>query len=311
MIGMAHAPSTRRKHTTAWRHWLNFIKLSEFSVPPIRPSEIHVCLFLVYLYRLKKKKFSYHTIRTYLYSLASEIRLRGGKNIVIPYESWFVHTTLGYIRKSLGTATLIFRRPLTTDLLYKVLDNANLSDFNTLVYCCMLAVGVFCLLRIGELCYTVDDKLIKCIRNKDIVFSSSFICFTLWNTKTDQEKRGIKKYVTNISNFKHNPFENNIEQAKRYFLRIEEWYPVSRVMLVTFLQDKMKLIFPQIPSKEWSGISLRKGGATSALRAGIQGEVIEKLGHWKSDVQNGFSSVLMGLTLDGGFLYLFPHPCTS
>ena len=53
-------------------------------------------------------------------------------------------------------------------------------------------------------------------------------------------------------------------------------------MLVGFLRTKMKRIRPDIPEQEWSGISLRKGGATTAMRANVPDETISKLGHWKS-----------------------------
>jgi hypothetical protein len=67
MLASAHAPSTRRKHTTAWRHWMKFISESEFSISPLQPSELNVCLWLVFLFK-QRKKLSYNTIRTYLYS---------------------------------------------------------------------------------------------------------------------------------------------------------------------------------------------------------------------------------------------------
>jgi len=46
----------------------------------------------------------------------------------------------------------------------------------------------------------------------------------------------------------------------------------------------MKKIFPQIPEAEWNGISLRKGGATSAIRAGVADVTVQKMGSWKSDI---------------------------
>ena len=61
-------------------------------------------------------------------------------------------------------------------------------------------------------------------------------------------------------------------------------------MLVKFLQDALRPIYPHVPCNEWSGISLRKGGATSALKGGVVGETIEHLGHWKSTVYKKYIS---------------------
>jgi hypothetical protein len=60
---------------------------------------------------------------------------------------------------------------------------------------------------------------------------------------------------------------------------------VSKFMLVRFLQVHMRR---QVSQGEWTGISLRKGGATSALRAGVSREVIQKLGNWVSDIYKGY-----------------------
>ena len=59
---------------------------------------------------------------------------------------------------------------------------------------------------------------------------------------------------------------------------------VSRTRLVAFMREGLSKAFPNIPATDWSGISLRRGGATSAARAGIPGEIIERLGHWRSNV---------------------------
>ena len=59
------------------------------------------------------------------------------------------------------------------------------------------------------------------------------------------------------------------------FFALDSGNPVSKHMLIKFLQDKMAVLFPSIDVKEWTGISLRKGGATSALRAGVAGDVID------------------------------------
>ena len=59
---------------------------------------------------------------------------------------------------------------------------------------------------------------------------------------------------------------------------------VSRTRLVAFMREGLSKAFPNIPATDWSGISLRRGGATSEARAGIPGEIIERLGHWRSSV---------------------------
>jgi integrase len=288
------AESTMKKRTTCWRHWLRFLRMSGYSIPPIRPSELHVCLFIIWLFR---KKYAYHTVRTYLYSLAAELKFRGGIDIVKADRSWFVHSTMRHFKKKLGTAPIVYRRPLTIDLLERLLIQLDLSQFDNYVYATMLVVGVYCLLRIGELCYTKCKNSYKFIKNSDLSFNSTNIEFTLWSTKTDQEIKGVKKWITNVPKAEFNPFTmmqrlkamkcSSSEKSKPFFA-LNNGNPVTRNLLVSFLQREMKRLFPKIDAKEWNGISLRKGGATSALRAGIAGEIIQVMGNWKSDAYKSY-----------------------
>ena len=57
----------------------------------------------------------------------------------------------------------------------------------------MVIVGVYGLLRIGELCYIKDGDVIKFIRNKDVNIESKAITITLHQTKTDSKKVGVRK----------------------------------------------------------------------------------------------------------------------
>ena len=60
-------------------------------------------------------------------TLAAEIRLRGGKNI-IPQENWFIHNTLTYFARELGKKPTITRRPLTVTELNAKIEISNLTD---------------------------------------------------------------------------------------------------------------------------------------------------------------------------------------
>lgn len=236
-------------------------------------------------------------MRSYLYSLAAEIKLRGGRDIVHDDHSWFIHSTLKYFKSRLGTGPIVYRRPLTIDLLHTLLHSLDLSDFDVLVYATMLAVGVYCLLRIGELCWCSSGGSQKFIRNRDFSFNRSCISFTLWRTKTDREGRGVKKWIGDIKTSAFNPLamvvklkamKLNCLNLDDPFFALKTGKPVSKFMLIKFLQSNMGRLFPQVDIREWSGISLRKGGATTALRAGVAGEVIQKMGHWTSDIYKGY-----------------------
>ena len=102
----------------------------------------------------------------------------------------------------------------------------------------------------------------------------------------------MKKWVNDIK-APFNPYEmvHRLKAMKLKSLCLDEPFfalgsgkAVSKFMLV--LQIHMRRLFPQVSQSEWTG-SLR-GGATYALRAGVSGEVIQKLGNWVSDIYKGY-----------------------
>jgi integrase len=288
------AQSTKKKRTTVWRHWLKFLRYSRYTIPPIWPSELHICLWITWMF---KHKLVYNTVRSYLYALAAEIKFRGGRDIVDKFHSWFIHTTMKHFRLQLGTQPLVYRRPLTVALLNQLLATLDLRYFNVRVYATMLAVGVYCLMRIGEVCSVTQNKVCKFIKNKDLVFGYGYIQLTLWKTKTDKDRRGVLKYISNLISAPFNPYVMMIQlkaikvnslKPNDAFFALASGKPVTKHMLVKFLQANMRLLFPKIDPREWTGISLRKGGATSALRVGVAGEVIQKMGNWTSNIYRGY-----------------------
>lgn len=261
---------------------------------PIYPSQLVICLFLIFLFNLG---LTFGTVRGYLFSLASEIKTRGGRDFLLPFDSWFIRATLKHYRRKLGNAPIRYKRPLTVDILYKLINNLDLSDYNTRVYATMAVIGVYGLLRIGELCCSVVNGSEKYIRNKDVSCEGGVAIIKLYGTKTDFDKKGITKYFSNLKGFFPNPFKmifilksikcGSVKDSDPFFVT-KDGKAITRSMFVKFLQTSLKDLFPNINIKEWTGISLRKGGATSAMRAGISGEVIQKLGGWSTDVYKGY-----------------------
>eukprot|EP00456_Euglypha_rotunda_P039557 TRINITY_DN3047_c1_g1_i6.p1 TRINITY_DN3047_c1_g1~~TRINITY_DN3047_c1_g1_i6.p1 ORF type:complete len:226 (+),score=5.96 TRINITY_DN3047_c1_g1_i6:213-890(+) len=201
-----------------------------------------------------------------------------------------------FFKSSLGTSPLVYRRPLTVEVLNQLMASLDLSDFDTSVYATMLVVGVYCLLRIGEVCTTTSGGVQKTILNRDLKFCSGYVEMLLWGTKTDLEKHGVKKWICDIK-APFNPYAMVIRlkamkvdcaRPEDPFFVLNSGKLISKHLLVSFLQRQMLKLFPKVDSREWSGISLRKGGATSALRAGVSGVIIQRMGNWKSDVYKGY-----------------------
>ena len=144
-----------------------------------------------------------------------------------------------------------------------------------------------------EICYKKDGGKERYIRNADVVTTRAHINITLRNTKTDTKQRGVTKTIANMEKIQINPYalirtHQLAKMAKtgpnEPLFTLVSGEHITRHRLINFLRRKAARAYPTIPESEWSGISLRKGGATSALRAGVPGETIEKMGHWKSNI---------------------------
>ena len=155
--------------------------------------------------------------------------------------------------KTLGNKTLKYRRPLTIDLLQKLVDKLDLRCYDTRVMATMLIVGVYCLLRIGELCYVKDEDKVKFIKNKDMIFTPTHAIFTLVGTKTDFNKIGVQKFIVDLKDSKFNPFnfvyalrssKQSSWRPDEAFFALKNGKPVTRDMLVEFLRTNMKKYFP-------------------------------------------------------------------
>jgi hypothetical protein len=287
------ARSTKLKRQTVWRHFIQFWRHSLRSFDPLDPPQLHICLFIVYLF---KRRLCFNTVRSYLFSLAVELKLRGGNNFFEQHDAWFVHTTMKYYKRLLGTRPLTYRRPITLDYLPKIIGLTNLSILLERTLFTMIVIGIFGCFRVGELCGHGQTF----IRNKDVVFRRAGVVITLWNSKTDKEKKGIKKFISDVPSSKFNPYNlmKSLAVARTIasgpndpFFCDSKGKCISRFILVKFIQKVMHSIFPHIPISEWNGISLRKGGATTAMRAGVNNNTIQRLGHWESNIYRSYVDV--------------------
>src|SRR5438067_1902841 len=114
-----------------------------------------VCLWIVHLFQ---ENYAYNTVRSYVFSLASELKFRRGQNFLDAPNAWFIHTTLKHFLKTRNASTLTFRRPITIDILPLILKNSDMGNFTTRSMVTMVIVGVLGCFRIGEICSKTEGK---------------------------------------------------------------------------------------------------------------------------------------------------------
>ena len=90
-MGIFGAPSTARKWTTVWQHWLDFLRLCDFADDLVLPTILYVRLWIGYLFN---KTLAFNSVRSYLYSLVNEVKYEAG-------------VTLSYVQ-TLGLSTQLW-----------------------------------------------------------------------------------------------------------------------------------------------------------------------------------------------------------
>ena len=188
------------------------------------------------------------------------------------------------------------------DMLPAFFSKIDTTAYDNLLMGTMVVVGVFGLFRVGEICYSSTNKE-RVIRIMDVKWSEEGMTIRLRSSKTDIGKAGINKFITNTTDFWPDPcklMKSIIMGKTRGYgpndpvFTTKQGQHISRTRLVTFMREGLSKAFPNIPATDWSGISLRRGGATSAARAGIPGEIIERLGHWRSNVYKRYLESCFG-----------------
>ena len=223
------------------------------------------------------------TVRGYLRRASTVSKDRGGKGLI--KEEWrrVINRTYKQTAK-LYNNVFSKRLPLTTDILRKIKPFLDPTQHNDRALWAVLCLGVFTLARIGELLPTASSNL-KMSR-KDLYIRGDKGTLFLIGTKTDKERKGVElpffrngtdccpiaamnAYLTGAGLKSKSPLF--VDQEGK---RMTQATVVSRMRQ---LLDKAGL-----RGTDFSGISLRRGGAQTLLRLGASDKIIMAMGRWRS-----------------------------
>jgi len=180
-------------------------------------------------------------------------------------------------------------KPITTDLLHKLIVNLRAGVFNPYVDILMqaaLTAAFWGFFRSGEL---FPDKFSPQmhITNANVKFDDSIIIIHLKTSKTDLEKKGVDVRlfkngtlicaVYALTNFAR--LRTNNQDDSPFFL-LPNGQPLTRRVFVANLRHLLLRL--GIQASSYSGHSMRVGAATSAAASGVPDHLIQVLGRWTS-----------------------------
>ena len=279
----ALAPSTKRSYELAWRKWREWCDIArevDSSVDPFTPSLEVICTFIQY-HRIFKKE---STVKKYLVRANTVSKDKGGKGLI--KDEWTRIINRTYMAAAKRHKDMFSKRlPLTLDILTRIKPLLDPKSHNDRAFWAILCVGIFTLARIGELLPSPRANLK--LQRKALVVRGDEGSLELHGTKMDRERRGVtlaffrnkticcpvtamNAYISGSIGHKPNS-PLFLDDKKR---------PITQSTLVQRMRELLNLI--GLEGKDYSGISLRRGGAQILQRLGASDRIIMGMGRWKS-----------------------------
>ena len=185
------------------------------------------------------------------------------------------------------------KQPVTYPLSCRLIDTLDLSKDGDLVFATILLFGILGLFRLGELLRKSpsnwDERRI--LRRGHVSrFTTTLVYYRVWlpYSKTDLTGNGCPVYIPSTTSPQYCP----VTLMDSYLERVPgiptdplfRWPSGTPVTTGSFIRKlKRHLLMLDIDPDDYSGHSLRKGGACTAARAGLSDEMIKMLGRWTSD----------------------------
>jgi len=177
------------------------------------------------------------------------------------------------------------RRPLTIDILLKIRPLFDFTTHDDRALWAILCLGVFALARIGEL--TPGPKAELKVTIGSVTIRGDHGKLFLVGTKTDRKKEG-----TTLHFFRNNTDCCPVTAMRAYLTGLKRSNAKSPLFAdskgnrlpQTWVVQRMRKFLTRIGLKgaEYSGISLRRGGAQMLLRLHASDKIIMGMGRWKS-----------------------------
>ena len=275
------AESTRLTYTTPQRSLHEFT--AAFGITEgLPPSELTICLWMAWL---ALRPVRYSTIRTYLYGVRSLcVDFGAGDPLKGNHR---IHRVLRGIKRDQGANSgLPPKLPVTFDLLRRIRSVVDPNSAADRLHFAAIATAVSGLFRIGELTVTrmksADEQ--RRLRLSNLGWKGAYFDVTLLASKTDPFREGVTVHVLHPIAVRAMALyltqRSTALQSGSFLFADGHGQPLSRSALLA--ATKAFLSKAGVPTSGYSGLSFRRGGATSLANAGVPDRLIKTLGRWRS-----------------------------
>jgi hypothetical protein len=274
----AVAPSTRLTYSSALKTYLDFCEKHHFAIDP---TPQNLAFYIAWM----ADSVSPRTINSYLTGIAFKLEILYPE-IRINRRHPIVCRALAGCARSFGQPVKR-KAPLQISHLESAINaHPRPLSFDDTLFLAMLTCGFYGLQRLGELAIP-DDPRRRSFRSLTLrhtaIVKPNQVEYLLPTHKTDPRFEGSKIVLQNLDTV-----SCPVLAFKRYLRARDSRFRLLAPLWLTstgqpptrgwFLQRFRKL-FPS----EFSGHSLRAGGATALAQAGVSDTHIKALGRWSSD----------------------------
>lgn len=293
------APNTLRSYKTGQQHFLRFVAAQRLNAAQALPASGPTLLaFATTLFRMPGK-LSHSTIKHYLVHVKHLHRVLGLS--MDGFDDPRLELAVRRIKILRKGAKRAPRVPVTVELLAAFEEHMSFKDPLHVSIWAALCVGVYGLFRSGELTVkeraaaadreecAEDDGYDGTLRRSDVTWADDgkSVTIRLVASKTDPFRTGTDVVLlkNDSSTCPYRALRRAWEKAKDQ----SPWAPLFQhadgsALTYTILNSAIKKLAVAcgLSQKSISGHSLRIGGATSLIRAGVPAHVVKELGRWKS-----------------------------
>jgi hypothetical protein len=278
------APATRRAYDKAWDRWSAWVRMADAPLQTLDPRYPTLELLGSYIY-FYCIFYQVSTVQGYVKRAGTVCREKGGVGLSKKEWEREINRTYKAAAKSFPQIPRNRRRPLTVQILRKIKGILDPKLPNDRALWALLCLGVFTLARIGELVPGRSSSLK--VTRKAVQIRGDHGILSLVGTKTDKERKGVQMHF-----FKNKTECCPVEAMNAYLTGRAGSSPTAPLFVDEKGQSmtqggvvaRVRVLLRQIglDGEEFSGISLRRGGAQTLLRLGASDKIIMGMGRWKS-----------------------------
>lgn len=265
-------PNSLRTYSTYINSYEKKMTKIEGAPPAMPITEEKMRGFIMYITKKQDKPATFNTIKLYVASFANYFKEKNQQDLTkIPSFVKFIKS----IRLESTDAPPNRKEPITKEMMRNLVEKIDLKDPNDVEFFTMTSLMYFGFMRFSE----VKNLLVS-----DINFENMNININIKISKGDKFGKGTTCYIS-----KSNESYNSYKWLKLHMEFIpfkNETSPLFRYTNFGYnvrLRKKLK----EIGIKDFvkfSAHSLRRGGAHEAAKAGVEDNVIQRHGRWKSTI---------------------------